>query len=154
MLQKNWIHIYYKHTCVTELEVTVLLFQSNFGVAKLFFHTYVHVYIEIFNNVISRTHCYDKWQMMQWISILCLQGAGDDTAANFVKFTCRNITTGEPYVLAQQPGAGYWGTFGKWSDSCPRGSAICGIQQKIESFQSIWRDDTELNNLRFYCCQK
>nr|XP_022289903.1 vitelline membrane outer layer protein 1 homolog isoform X1 [Crassostrea virginica] len=81
------------------------------------------------------------------------QGAGDDTAANFVKFTCRNKTEGEPSVLYQQPGAGYWGSFGEWSEICPLGSAICGLQQMIEPFHGLWTDDTELNNLKFYCCQ-
>nr|XP_034332245.1 vitelline membrane outer layer protein 1-like [Crassostrea gigas] len=81
------------------------------------------------------------------------QGSDDDTAANFVKFTCRNITNGESYVMMQQPGAGYWGTYGPWSESCPLGSAVCGIQQKVEPYQSILGDDTELNNLKFYCCK-
>lgn len=81
------------------------------------------------------------------------QGSDDDTAANFVKFTCRNITNGESYVMMQQPGAGYWGTYGPWSESCPLRSAGCGIQQKVEPYQSILGDDTELNNLKFYCCE-
>lgn len=46
---------------------------------------------------------------------------------------------------------GLWGTWGASSESCPIGSAICGIQVKMESYQGKG-DDTALNDLKFFCC--
>ncbi|XP_062612641.1 vitelline membrane outer layer protein 1 homolog [Saccostrea cucullata] len=113
-----------------------------------------HPHMKAFGSWGSKTSCHEGDFLTSFaLQVEKPQGKGDDTAANFLKFTCRNTTMGEPYVLAHQPGAGYWGTYGEWSETCPQGSAICGIQQKIESYQSIWGDDTELNNLRFFCCK-
>ncbi|KAL4227897.1 Vitelline membrane outer layer protein 1 [Mactra antiquata] len=78
----------------------------------------------------------------------------DDTAANFVKFKCRGLYTSnhDDYVLIAQPKRGFWGDWGAWSQSCPRGTAICGIQTKVEGKQSLG-DDTALNDARFFCCK-
>lgn len=78
------------------------------------------------------------------------QGAGDDTAANYVKFLCRGVS-GE-YEISQSPGHGFWGNFGPWSFSCPKGSAICGLSTKLENPQGQG-DDTALNNVFFFCCK-
>ncbi|XP_060558385.1 vitelline membrane outer layer protein 1 homolog [Ruditapes philippinarum] len=79
------------------------------------------------------------------------QGRGDDTAANYVKFKCR-CHGGHAYELVKPPGHGLWGKWGAWSDTCPKGSGICGIQTKVEKCQ--WHgDDTALNDVAFYCCK-
>ncbi|KAL3881303.1 hypothetical protein ACJMK2_027756 [Sinanodonta woodiana] len=82
---------------------------------------------------------------------------GDDTAANFVKFMCRDFNTSyHEHELTHYPGHGPWGTYGDWSQSCPLGSAICGIQTKVEPFQGdsglFGGDDTALNDVQFMCC--
>ncbi|KAK3606746.1 hypothetical protein CHS0354_036543 [Potamilus streckersoni] len=83
------------------------------------------------------------------------QGGGDDTAANYVKFKCRNLTdnTGSSeHELALENGKGLFGSYGSWSESCPWNTAICGMRVKIEDDQH-GRDDTALNDVQFYCCE-
>ncbi|TNN22876.1 Vitelline membrane outer layer protein 1 [Liparis tanakae] len=69
----------------------------------------------------------------------------DDTSANNVKFRCSTNPTLE--------GSGTpWGEYGAWSQVCSNGG-ICGIQTKMEQRQ-YRRDDTTLNDVRFYCCTR
>ncbi|KAK3576978.1 hypothetical protein CHS0354_005981 [Potamilus streckersoni] len=80
-------------------------------------------------------------------------GAIDDTSANYVKFTCRDLTSDNNQTeLAHPPGHGLWGSYGGWSESCPINSAICGIQTRIEASQH-GGDDTALNDVKFFCCE-
>ncbi|KAM7069541.1 vitelline membrane outer layer protein 1 homolog [Molossus nigricans] len=67
---------------------------------------------------------------------------GDNTAANNVRFRCSDGTELEGPGLS-------WGDFGNWSKPCLKG--ICGLQIKIESPRGL-RDDTAVNDVRFYCC--
>ncbi|KAL3837152.1 hypothetical protein ACJMK2_022530, partial [Sinanodonta woodiana] len=70
----------------------------------------------------------------------------DDTAANYVKFMCRDIKSDRhQYELVHPPGQGNWGDYGGWSESCPVNSAICGIQTLVEEPQCNG-DDTGLND--------
>ncbi|XP_071162934.1 vitelline membrane outer layer protein 1-like isoform X1 [Mytilus edulis] len=85
------------------------------------------------------------------------QGGGDDTAANYIKFKCRDFDDDrDESELAHPPGHGLFGGYGGWSESCPTHSAICGIQTRIEGPQGggIHGDDTSLNNVKFFCCDK
>jgi hypothetical protein len=71
------------------------------------------------------------------------QGGGDDTGAVDVMFRCsdgQEITT---------PTALTWGDWKDWQD-CPSGSAIAGIQTKVEARQGHG-DDTALNDAVFAC---
>lgn len=68
---------------------------------------------------------------------------GDNTAANNVLFRCSDSTELEGPGLA-------WGDFGDWSEPCPKG--MCGLQTKIERPRGL-RDDTALNDVRFFCCR-
>uniref|UniRef100_A0A8D1L4F5 Vitelline membrane outer layer protein 1 homolog n=1 Tax=Sus scrofa TaxID=9823 RepID=A0A8D1L4F5_PIG len=68
---------------------------------------------------------------------------GDNTAANNVRFRCSDGTE------LQGPGLA-WGEFGDWSEPCPKG--VCGLQTKIERPRGL-RDDTSINDARFFCCR-
>ncbi|XP_045168615.2 vitelline membrane outer layer protein 1 homolog [Mercenaria mercenaria] len=76
----------------------------------------------------------------------------DDTAANYVKFRCR-CGCGHQYEINKPPGHGLFGTWGAWSDECPHGTSICGIKTKVEKPRGPFRDDTALNDVKFYCCK-
>jgi len=46
-----------------------------------------------------------------------------------------------------------WGDYGLWSPVCPQGGGICGIESKVEEYQS-GLDDSSLNDVRFFCCDR
>ena len=56
----------------------------------------------------------------------------------------------QPGELRTFTNAGRWG---QWSDVvyCPPGEYVCGLQQKVESYQRRG-DDTAMNAIGFYCC--
>ncbi|XP_053381801.1 vitelline membrane outer layer protein 1-like [Mercenaria mercenaria] len=82
------------------------------------------------------------------------QKSGDDTAANYVKFHCRDFAAlTYQRELAIAPGHGLYGRLGSWSGSCPANSAICGLRTAVEGDQGSG-DDTALNNVMFYCCEE
>ncbi|KAJ6654775.1 hypothetical protein lerEdw1_006561 [Lerista edwardsae] len=70
--------------------------------------------------------------------------AGDQTAANKIKFKCV-----DGHVLE---GVGQeWGDWGRWSTPCRRG-AICGLRTRVQPYSGFFVDDTGLNDVRFMCC--
>ncbi|XP_063438601.1 vitelline membrane outer layer protein 1-like [Mytilus trossulus] len=78
------------------------------------------------------------------------QGRGDDTAANYVRFRCKALKWHWPgYEIG---GSGFWGHFSGWI-TCPRGTAICGLQTRVEGQQGRRGDDTALNDVIFFCCK-
>ncbi|KAL3837147.1 hypothetical protein ACJMK2_022525 [Sinanodonta woodiana] len=80
-------------------------------------------------------------------------GSMDDTAANYVKFMCRDFKSDRhQYELVRPPGQGHWGDYRGWSKSCPVNSAICGIQTLIEKPQCNG-DGTGLNDVILFCCE-
>ena len=72
------------------------------------------------------------------------QKKGDDTTANGLKFDCTDGGT-------HYPGDGFWG---EWSltESCPHGSAVYGIQTRVEASVGKY-DDTALNSVKFFCAK-
>jgi hypothetical protein len=72
------------------------------------------------------------------------QGAGDDTSANAVIMVAKNGTSSTPSANTG------WGS---WTPvrGCPSGTAICGVNTKMESQQGAG-DDTALNGISFACC--
>ena len=91
---------------------------------------------------------------MNLIVFLSLQNSHDDTAANSMRGRCRDTLGVIEYDIDEttpEPKKGYWGTFGKWSQSCAPNSAVCGIQDRLEGSQG-GGDDTSLNDIRLYCC--
>ncbi|CAC5405145.1 unnamed protein product [Mytilus coruscus] len=75
----------------------------------------------------------------------------DKTAANYVRFKCRDI--GCDNLGTVLGGSGKWGSYGAWSGYCTVGSAICGLQVKMEPKQGEIIDDTSLNDVNFCCCK-
>ncbi|VDI40301.1 Hypothetical predicted protein [Mytilus galloprovincialis] len=76
---------------------------------------------------------------------------GDNTAANYVRFKCRNINSaGSGTTLGT---SGLWGDYGAWSEYCAVGSAICGLKVRIQLPQGVIIDDTALNDVQFFCCK-
>jgi hypothetical protein len=73
------------------------------------------------------------------------QGSGDDTSVNEVVFNSVDGTQFAPTYNS------HWGGWGTTNHNCPSGTAVCGIQNKYESFQS-GGDDTSLTGLKFACC--
>ncbi|KAK3577441.1 hypothetical protein CHS0354_032292 [Potamilus streckersoni] len=99
----------------------------------------------------------DYKDMSMWKERVKNKFSGDDTAADFVKFMCRDFNSNsQERELSHPPGHGAWGSYGDWSQSCPLNSAICGIQTKVEPFQGdgslFGGDDTALNDVQFICC--
>ncbi|XP_061446232.1 vitelline membrane outer layer protein 1 homolog [Rhineura floridana] len=70
-------------------------------------------------------------------------GIQDVMGATNVRFACSGGATLEGNGLS-------WGEYGGWSPSCKR--VLCGIQTKQEPVRGALRDDTALNDVRFYCC--
>nr|XP_006014515.2 PREDICTED: vitelline membrane outer layer protein 1 homolog [Latimeria chalumnae] len=103
----------------------------------------------------SGSRPWGSWSMDAWcpdgyltafqLKVEQVEGEGDDTAANNLKFRCSigHIIEGH---------GGPWGGYGSWSHLCSDGG-ICGLQTKIERPQKAG-DDTALNDVRFYCCSK
>jgi PKD repeat protein len=74
------------------------------------------------------------------------QGGGDDdTGGVDAEFFCQDgqILGGDIHL-----------PWGEWKDrqSCPAGTAICGIQTKVEKSQGSGEDDTALNDVIYSCC--
>uniref|UniRef100_A0A673HFR6 Vitelline membrane outer layer protein 1-like n=1 Tax=Sinocyclocheilus rhinocerous TaxID=307959 RepID=A0A673HFR6_9TELE len=111
-------------------------------------HSY-HDYASVQSDVGSWGRWTDiKWCPSGFLTAFVLlveqpQGAGDDTAANTIAFTCSGGS------LLQGDGTN-WGDWGKWSHTCV-GKWICGIQSRIEEPQGEG-DDTALNDVRMFCC--
>ncbi|KAL3881302.1 hypothetical protein ACJMK2_027755 [Sinanodonta woodiana] len=111
---------------------------------------------------IGWTMCNDSQSQRTFLTAFSLQVeasliSGDDTAADYIKFMCRDFDASmHQRELAHPPGHGPWGTYGDWSQNCPLHSAICGIQTKIEPFQAgnffSKGDNTALNDVQFICC--
>ncbi|XP_053407702.1 vitelline membrane outer layer protein 1-like [Mercenaria mercenaria] len=106
----------------------------------------------------GRTKCERKGFLTSFIlQVESYQGYYvDDTSANFAKFKCRDLRgyyKEKELALSLGSGYGQWGEFGSWSNSCRKGQAICGIQTKVEASRGVHRDDTALNDVKFFCCK-
>lgn len=72
------------------------------------------------------------------------QGDGDDTAANAVQMKSKNG------VWIQPDSNTAWGSWNT-ETSCPSGTAVCGVNTRVESQQGSG-DDTALNGVALACC--
>jgi len=73
------------------------------------------------------------------------QGPGDDTAANAIELTAKSGKVARP------GGQHQWGTWDVFTHSCKIGTAICGINTRVEGSLGAG-DDTALNGVTFACC--
>ncbi|MEY4508500.1 MAG: hypothetical protein RLZZ450_622 [Pseudomonadota bacterium] len=69
----------------------------------------------------------------------------DDTAANSVRMQCES-------GVAVADREGKWG---EWypQQTCPTNTAVCGISVRVEPRQGK-KDDTGLNGVKLYCCER
>lgn len=77
----------------------------------------------------------------------------DDTSVNSVMFSCAELfyQKWDPQQL-EVPIANTKGQYGDWSEQCPIGSAICGLQTRVEDYIRKG-DNTALNDVKFFCCE-
>ncbi|XP_065556896.1 vitelline membrane outer layer protein 1 homolog isoform X2 [Artemia franciscana] len=76
----------------------------------------------------------------------------DETAVNNIQFACRSNTLPDVEYVIEGNGVQLHGaSYGNWSNFCPTGSFVCGIQTKVQIDQTIL-DDTALNDVLFECC--
>lgn len=78
----------------------------------------------------------------------------DNSGPNWFKFRCRDLhsLTSVSVIEATNTDLTYLrGVYGNWSDSCPLGTAICGIQTRILAAQFLG-DDIALTDAKFFCC--
>ena len=80
------------------------------------------------------------------------QRGGDDTGANNVNVMCRQPSAWSPSNELAGNSPAPWGSRQRWSASCPLGSAICGLQTKVEKWIRSG-DDTALNDIKMLCCK-
>lgn len=73
---------------------------------------------------------------------------------NFVAFQCNNmqqsLPPAQPRIDVPQLGAD--SHYGQWSERCPQGSAICGLQTRIDDYNTN-NDNTGLNDMKLICCE-
>ncbi|XP_077171621.1 vitelline membrane outer layer protein 1 homolog isoform X1 [Paroedura picta] len=72
-------------------------------------------------------------------------GMRDNMGATNIRFACSGGENLEGHGLS-------WGENGVWSPTCQKG--LCGIQTKQELPRGALRDDTALNDVRFFCCRQ
>jgi hypothetical protein len=79
-----------------------------------------------------------------------IHGSGvDDVTMTGIRYTCLNDTT----TLKTPPVNTPWGKWlGTGPKFCPGGTAVCGIQTRVEPSQGSG-DDTALGGVKFACCQ-
>ncbi|XP_033025217.1 vitelline membrane outer layer protein 1 homolog [Lacerta agilis] len=73
------------------------------------------------------------------------RGIHDDMGATNARFACSGGANLEGRGLS-------WGEYGEWSPPCRKG--MCGIQTKQDPVRGALRDDTALNDVRFFCCSR
>ena len=75
-----------------------------------------------------------------------MRHAGSEPAVTNIKFWCRNDQDGNEYELVNK----VTNSWGHVSQSCPRKSAVCGIQTRsVEESQST---NTVFVDVRIFCC--
>ncbi|XP_058903991.1 vitelline membrane outer layer protein 1 homolog isoform X2 [Kogia breviceps] len=132
----------------------LLLWATCFGRARADASSGYTLVIELTNETPSSAPRWGAWSEPLWcpaggflvafsLRVEAPVTPGDNTAANNVRFRCSDSTE------LQGPGLS-WGDFGDWSEPCPKG--VCGLQTKIEQPRGL-RDDTAVNDERFFCCR-
>lgn len=80
-----------------------------------------------------------------WTLTLPQQGGGDDWSMADVQLTTlwgSTLYNSNPQLIS-----------GNWANnSCPSGTAVCGLNTRLESKQGTSADDTALNGLTLACC--
>ncbi|CAC5392605.1 unnamed protein product [Mytilus coruscus] len=67
---------------------------------------------------------------------------GDNSAANYVRFKCRNIDSPSSGTILGT--SALWGDYGAWSEYCAVGSAICGLKINVKTTAGVQFLDNSL----------
>jgi hypothetical protein len=98
--------------------------------------------------------CWDAYKPIASVALRTegSQGTGDDTSVNALKIGCGSGSAAVANPNPTKEGASVtpWGAWGA-AAKCPAGSAVCGIQTRLEGDAGS-HDDTTINGARFYCC--
>jgi hypothetical protein len=83
-------------------------------------------------------------------------GFSDDWGVAAYEFTCRGpgLLGTDTNLLRSETGGAGWGDWGKKSDTCDVGSAICAFKTRLVGYQgwAVWDDDVAIVDTNFYCC--
>lgn len=79
-----------------------------------------------------------------------LGSGGDDVALTNLTAVCKD---GAALVTPTIPAGTNWGEDRDNGYACPAGSAVCGIETRIERDQGSSGDDTALNGVKLWCCK-
>lgn len=92
--------------------------------------------------------------VIDFILIISLQGSGDDTSANYVKFKCGSYDGSTLYEISVPPGYGEFGNYTEWTNPCPSQSAICGMAVHLQPNQTGTpnADNVAVTAIGIYCC--
>jgi hypothetical protein len=73
------------------------------------------------------------------------QGKGDDTGAVDLELVCEDDSVLKGSTHHE---------WGRWRGplTCPTGTAVCGLETRIEAQQGSDHDDTAMNDVKFTCC--
>ncbi|XP_053402037.1 vitelline membrane outer layer protein 1 homolog [Mercenaria mercenaria] len=76
----------------------------------------------------------------------------NDAMATEIQFSCRDSQWfHHPHKLGGHIAGAKNGEYGQWSKKCPKGSAVCGIQTRIDGHLPKG-NSTALNDVRLFCC--
>ena len=104
----------------------------------------------------ANTMCQRNYYIVQFQMFAQPSGhySNDDSATNNIRARCRGPgLSGTDMHIIEGIGFSHGGVWGDWSVTCGAGTAVCGIQTKVEPDQGFVGDDSALGDLKLQCCE-